>query len=646
MYITNKSNDNLSLFDESKGINKKNETTENKKLNYNESHSDKTVLVNVMNSSKFESKSISFVDLKENNKSNGTELENAPTFSLPNINFKNVDKNKLNEKLTKISELVVNIDGAENLKKLLGKVKPDYKLTKDDYSLLSNLNNEIKNKMNSSNLSQNDKLALETFSKSFEQLNDCKEKMEVAHSTYINTKKQTDSTVVKLTQALGNSLNKLKNNSIDPATLREMMKIREEVKVSVKDLNSIQDGSASPEKKEEIINKFLMAGISSELINKFLTNYKGALMAGLIEKTLETYKKESDKAGSEPTLEFSLYQAYMQKFISALENGASDNPQKLYEVMATYDNLVKKSNAINTNNSLSNEEKKNQLKSLVSEYTKDNPEQLATIMALIDKDSLSNFDALKAVDILGNAVGSLANSTKINSVVTEISGKSHDITHHLIAGASEKDLEIAKNATVESFNFIKADPVLNNLFSNFNSDLNKLFSDTNKYILAESLFNIKSIEFNLSLSSFENKLDNVTNDSSLEEDRKELDKLIEKANEMQYLMDLSFNFDDKEANITTLLENLRNIIVELDLGLRSIKNKTDSKIQIDTDFLKNVKENEKRYQKMDQAKEIMNKIFKLSKEVNIVNVSDSVKRGIFKNDLKSLALAIQELSIA
>lgn len=140
------------------------------------------------------------------------------------------------------------------------------------------------------------------------------------------------------------------------------------------------------------------------------------------------------------------------------------------------------------------------------------------------------------------------------------------------------------------------------------------------------------------------KTNSIPNNDNLEEDKKTLDELIKKANEEQDLMDLSINFVDTEANIVSLLENLRNIIVELDLGLRAIKNKTDSKVQIDTDFLKNVKENEKRYKKLDQVRDIMNKIFKSSKEVNMVNVSDRVKRATFKSDLKVLALAIQELS--
>lgn len=134
------------------------------------------------------------------------------------------------------------------------------------------------------------------------------------------------------------------------------------------------------------------------------------------------------------------------------------------------------------------------------------------------------------------------------------------------------------------------------------------------------------------------------NSDSLEEDKKTLDELIKKAQEKEDLMDLSINFGENDFNIVSLLENLRNIIVDLDLSLRSIKNKTDSKIEIDKNFLKNLKENEKRFKKIDQVREIMNKIFKSSKEVNIVNVSDRVKRATFKSDLKVLGLAIQELS--
>lgn len=140
------------------------------------------------------------------------------------------------------------------------------------------------------------------------------------------------------------------------------------------------------------------------------------------------------------------------------------------------------------------------------------------------------------------------------------------------------------------------------------------------------------------------KTNSIPNSDSLAEDKKTLDELIKKANEEQDLMDLSINFVDNDANVVSLLENLRNIIVELDLGLRAIKNKTNAKVQIDTDFLKNVKENEKRYKKLDQVRDIMNKIFKNSKEVNMINVSDRVKRATFKSDLKVLALAIQELS--
>lgn len=143
---------------------------------------------------------------------------------------------------------------------------------------------------------------------------------------------------------------------------------------------------------------------------------------------------------------------------------------------------------------------------------------------------------------------------------------------------------------------------------------------------------------------FKTNINTPNNSESLEEDKKLLDELLKKAQEKEDLMDLSISFEENDFSVVSLLENLRSIIVELDLSLRSIKNKNDSKMQIDSDFLRHLKENEKRFQKIDQAREIMNKIFKSSKEVSIINVSDWVKRATFKSDLKVLGLAIQELS--
>ncbi|MFN4152870.1 MAG: hypothetical protein ACK4IX_18145, partial [Candidatus Sericytochromatia bacterium] len=266
-------------------------------------------------------------------------------------------------------------------------------------------------------------------------------------------------------------MSKLKSNGIEPEILEQMMKKRIEAGVSVKDLNSIQNGTASSEKVKEITDKFIKVGVSQGLINKFLGNYKEVLMAGLIKTTLENYKSESQKAGNEPNTALTLYQSYIQKFIQSLDTGATSNPEKLYEVMASYDSLGEKIKSIN-DSSISNDEKKEQLKSLVSEYTKDNPTQTQLVISLIDKDFSNELDVSKAVDVLGGAINSLSKNKKMD----------------FISGASKNELEIAKTASKESYNFIKNDTQFKSLLNRFNDNLSNLSTSSNKYIKSKGKF--------------------------------------------------------------------------------------------------------------------------------------------------------------
>lgn len=466
MYI-NSFNENSSLYN-NKDIKNSQTILDNKDANIS---SNLNVCENVslknLNTSSIKDKTISF-EMDNNNAC-------VSDFSSKNLSFRNDNENNISSKINNILEVSSKLEGSEELKNLLSKIKPGYELTNDDYKLLNKISSIAKEKINSSpeDLDSNDKMALEKFATSFDELISYKNEMEVAYNSYVETKKQTDQDVLELTKALDNTLNKLKSNGIEPSTLEQMMKKRIEAGVSVKDLNSIQNGTASSKKVKEITDKFIKIGVSQELINKFLGNYKEVLMAGLIKTTLENYKSESQKAGNEPNTALTLYQSYIQKFIQSLDSGATSNPEKLYEVMASYDNLGEKIKSINES-SISNDEKKEQLKLLVSEYTKDNSNQTQLIVSLIDKDFSNDLDVSKAVDVLGGAINSLSKNNKMN----------------FISGASKNELEIAKTASKESYNFIKNDTNIKSLLNRFDNNLSNLSTSSNNYTKTKGKFSL------------------------------------------------------------------------------------------------------------------------------------------------------------
>lgn len=262
MYI-NSFNENSSLYN-NQDVKNSQPILDNKDNNISNSlNVCENVSLKNLNTSSIKDKTISF------------EMDNSNScvsdFSSKNLSFKTDNENNINIKINNILEASSKLEGSEELKNLLSKIKPGYELTDDDYKLLNKISSIAKEKISSSseNLDLDDRIALEKFSTSFDELISYKNEMEVAYKSYVETKKQTDQDVVELTKALDNTLSKLKSNGIEPAMLEQMMKKRIEAGVSVKDLNSIQNGTASSEKVKEITDKFIKVGVSQELINKF-----------------------------------------------------------------------------------------------------------------------------------------------------------------------------------------------------------------------------------------------------------------------------------------------------------------------------------------------------------------------------------------
>lgn len=255
-----------------------------------------------------------------------------------------------------------------------------------------------------------------------------------------------------------------------------------------------------------------------------------------------------------------MYQSYIQKFIGSLKNGATEDPKKLYEIMANYDDLGEKITSIN-NSSLSDDDKKAQLKSLVSEYTKDNPEQSELITSLIDKDFSSALNVSKAVDILGNALNSLSNESKTKKMA-------------FISGASKSDLAIAKDSTPDSYNFIKNDRKLSSLINKFDNDLNTLTSSEVKYNNKASRLKMKSE----GIASMISKMTSVYNDLKLEEYVPDDEKIYEDEKNKQAfdikepLVSLEINKSESKINHSL---NSESKSIE---NKHSIRKKLESKI--------------------------------------------------------------------
>ncbi|MFN8672038.1 MAG: hypothetical protein U0457_08145 [Candidatus Sericytochromatia bacterium] len=197
---------------------------------------------------------------------------------------------------------------------------------------------------------------------------------------------------------------------------------------------------------------------------------------------------------------------------------------------------------------------------------------------------------------------------------------------------------------------------LNKLIHEFDQ-LNKKDTDLSRRLFeAYDILKNEEEKYNNNVKEALNELKNVmpdikkdtkeeTTNKIHDDKRKEIDKLAKKAQESLDKMN-SEKFDDNHlvSSGVKLLSNMREIIVELDLGLRAIKNKTEGKVKIDFEHLKEVKEAEKRKIKAEKMLKKLELELKASKEVKQSEVSSSSKKEALKGSIKDIMLFLQELS--
>ncbi|MFN8670887.1 MAG: hypothetical protein U0457_02245 [Candidatus Sericytochromatia bacterium] len=246
-----------------------------------------------------------------------------------------------------------------------------------------------------------------------------------------------------------------------------------------------------------------------------------------------------------------------------------------------------------------------------------------------------------------------------NSNTNSIDNKGDKASSSKVGGAFEVLLKNKPDNYLETIPK-KLEPIKKSI-ENFNKSFEKTLKSTNNlYKLQNNIDRLNNIlnsykdKINAELSNIIKMLKGKYSDQSIDESEERvnesykeiLEDVIKTAQESEFILNSSeFHVDNNVMNSVQLLEKFREIIVDLDLGLRAIKNKVESGVKLDTNFMKESNELKKRKEKAEKLLKTIELDFKNSKEIASQKVSNLSKQGILKNDLKMLALFIQEVSI-
>ncbi len=129
---------------------------------------------------------------------------------------------------------------------------------------------------------------------------------------------------------------------------------------------------------------------------------------------------------------------------------------------------------------------------------------------------------------------------------------------------------------------------------------------------------------------------------AMERDRNENNNASKKLNtiindilsKVRLLIDKFDVIELKSENISSLLQRFREIIADLDLKINQLQKNFAQKTEIDLKFLKSLKETRDRWQKLDDKRIEEQKIFKNSKEVKVINLSQISKITLFKKEMR------------
>ncbi len=581
-------------------------------------------------------------------KNDSFKIENlsSTNMTLIKFDFNEVSENVLKENLTVLQKEGSKIQGLEKMQELITRVKPGYSITLDDYNIIKGMNTLIESRLNdkSNQLSETEVQSLQKFTETFDRLEDCKNKTEIAYNDYRENIQQSQKGVEELTSVLTDVEAKLKSKGITPEMLDLMMKKSNEAGITLNELNSLQTGKMDPKKLEKVIEKLKKVGVSKEKLDIFFQNYKEVMLAGLIKDTLADYSKALKESGNEPTLGLALYQVYMQKFVKYLASGQYDKePKDLGRIMMGYNNLVKYIDKISSSDA-SLDDKKKQLGELTANYAGKDPKAAEAFKVLIEAAFAEDSDALNIVG--GETLPeNLEKKPKCDKAMERIKKS-------LIAGAGQDKIDIAEGAESKDFKFIETSPVIKeslnkivkqdecylekvvnliNSRNNFALELRNMSSVMQKDDFRNLMFLLAAQEIERSLAK-----DLAADSQPGAEIDKIVNEYIKNADELQAKLDLSV--EPGKENIVSLLNKFKEIISRLDIETRQIIKARLEAQMIDFNFSRQIRENKEKQVAIDQAKATQKEIFQKSNEVRLANIPYEAKQEIFSKNSAKLAL--------
>ncbi|MFN8670888.1 MAG: hypothetical protein U0457_02250 [Candidatus Sericytochromatia bacterium] len=195
---------------------------------------------------------------------------------------------------------------------------------------------------------------------------------------------------------------------------------------------------------------------------------------------------------------------------------------------------------------------------------------------------------------------------------------------------------------------------LDETFNDLSSTVEQIRSAFREVGIANHEVYDANLEFNNTLDQTLNSLKPIVRDNAIEESEARIDDsykdivdaAIREAENSEFMLNANeFQVDNNLMNGVQLLEKFREIIVELDTGLRAIHNKVSSNVKLDTDYMKEARELRKRKEKAEKLLKMIERDFKESKEVKSQQLSNLAKQAILKNDLKLINIFVQEMNM-
>ncbi len=407
--------------------------------------------------------------------------------------------------------------------------------------------------------------------------------------------------------------------------------------------NKTQDSFSKYAARTEAYNESL--GNLNEHIKFIVQNLEGRenltegekLIVKRFKEMLEGYSEIMN--GSDLNRQ-AIFQAFMAEVANIMEKGGDDGFDEINKLIHTYTGLERDLNTFNETGKVPDKNRFNLLLEGLfhDDVSKKSPQLLK--LKTVFNNAFNQLNGNKPTKKGNNTfVGLFLNDRRDNPKDIKPTKKDFQNVINTACRRADGSTVTLKQSFVQlkglniemqqrTFDLIEARSELNDSINKLEEilqdpTLSKLFKNSIMETIASLQKEVDSIQKEL------DSLDDIIN------------QLIKSAREMQDKLDLAI-ITPKEAKISTLMENLRNIISNLDDETREMLNKKLSSKLIDQNFSRYIKENQDKIKIKEELRIQLNKIFNDSKEVKEAKIPMALKQR--KQDDISAKMALIALN--